>query len=225
MKKIHAALAASVAMSAVLAVSPAFAQFGMLGALAAARANTGNANATTNALAAATNNANAFSAEGLPAAAALVSPTPIAGTTGKFMSPFTSDGVTAGWVTKSMSVGAAGSVGAMAGNYAGQKAAEKATEQMAAMVPIPGMGFLAQKAGKQLGAAAGRGLALQAIGGEAFLKSSTDQSFNSLQDMAVYMYVNHSGHADYAKILAATAAIYPEFQAVYLPAVQSASLK
>ena len=71
MKKIQAALAAGAALSTVLVAPPAFAQFGMLGALAAARANTGNANATTNAVAAAASDANAFSSEGLPPAAAL----------------------------------------------------------------------------------------------------------------------------------------------------------
>lgn len=225
MKKFQAVSAVAVMTSALMAAAPASAQFGMLGALASARANSGNANATTAAAASVLNAGNAYASEGLPAPAALVSPTPIEGTTGKYMSPFTSDGVTAGWVTKSMQVQAAGAVGAMAGNYAGQKAAEKAAQQMATAIPIPGMGFLAQKAGKSMGAAAGRGLALQAIGGEEFLKSSTDLSFNSLQDMAVYMYVNHSTHADYPKVAAAVAAIYPEFQTIYLPAVQSASLK
>ena len=155
----------------------------------------------------------------------LVSPKPIEGTTGKYMSPFTSDGVTAGWVTKAMSVQATGAVGSMVGSAAGQYAANKAANQMASMVPIPGMGFLAQRAGKAAGEAAGRGMALQSIGGESFLKSSTDLSFNTLQEMAVYMYVNHSTHPDYAKIVEATAAIYPDFRAAYGPALQTASLK
>ena len=121
------------------------------------------------------------------------------------------DGVTAGWVTKSMQVKAAGQIGSMAGNYAGQKAMEQ--------VPFVG-GFL----GKKAGAAVGRGVALKAIGGEEFLRSSTDLSFNSLNDMALFMYVNYSTNPEYQKILDATYAIYPDFQTAYLPALQSASV-
>ncbi|MFZ3007001.1 MAG: hypothetical protein WA047_12545 [Phenylobacterium sp.] len=153
----------------------------------------------------------AWGAPPIAAPTALTAPAPIEGSAGKYASPFTSDGVTAGWVTKSMSVKAAGQIGSMAGNYAGQKAMEQ--------VPFVG-GFL----GKKAGAAMGRGIALRAIGGEEFLRASTDLSFNSLNDMALYMYVNHSANPEYQKILDATYAIYPDFQVAYLPALQSASV-
>ena len=78
--------------------------------------------------------------------------------------------------------------------------------------------------GKKVGAMAGRSIALQSIGGETFIRSSTDLSFNSLSDMAVYIYVNYSANPDYQKVLEATYAIYPEFQTAYLPALQSASV-
>ena len=142
---------------------------------------------------------------------ALAAPAPIEGSAGQYASPFTSDGVTAGWVTKSMQVKAAGQIGSMAGNYAGQKAMEQ--------VPFVG-GFL----GKKAGAAMGRGVALKSIGGEEFIRSSTDLSFNSLSDMALFMYATHGSDADYQKILAATYAIYPEFETAYLPALQAASV-
>ncbi|MDO8378039.1 hypothetical protein [Phenylobacterium sp.] len=147
----------------------------------------------------------------IAAPSALTAPAPIEGSAGRYASPFTSDGVTAGWVTKSMQVKAAGQIGSMAGNYAGQTALEQ--------VPFVG-GFL----GKKAGAAMGRGIALKAIGGEEFLRSSTDLSFNSLNDMALYMYVNYSANPEYQKILDATYAIYPEFQTAYLPALQTASV-
>ena len=57
MKKIRAALAAGVALSTIAVAAPAFAQFGALGALAAARANSGRANTATAAAATATFNA------------------------------------------------------------------------------------------------------------------------------------------------------------------------
>lgn len=140
---------------------------------------------------------------GAPALANTTAPTPIEGNAGKYMSPFTSDGVTAAWVTKSMQVKASGQLGAMAGQYAGQKAMEN--------VPFVG-GML----GKRAGQAMGRAVALKAIGGEEFLRSSSDLSFNSLQDMATFMYVNYSTHAEYKQILEATYAIYPEFKDVYV---------
>jgi hypothetical protein len=128
---------------------------------------------------------------------------PIEGNTGKFMSPFTSDGVTAEWVTKSMKVKAGGAIAGAAGEVAGQ--------QLMSNIPFIG-GFLGNKAGKSMG----RAIALRSIGGEAFLKSSSDQSFGSLQDMADNVFAYHSDHPDYAAILEATYAIYPEFEAVYL---------
>lgn len=148
----------------------------------------------------------------LPEAAAIAAPAPIEGVTGKYVCPFTSDGVTAGWVTKSMQVKAAGQIGSMAGNYAGQKAMEQ--------VPFVG-GFLGKKAGQAMG----RQVALSSIGGEAFLRGSSDLSFNSLEEMSVYIYANYSANPDYPKILAATYAIYPEMEAVYVGAVQRAPLK
>lgn len=152
----------------------------------------------------------AWGAPKIAAPTELKAPVPIEGSAGKYASPFTSDGVTAGWVTKSMQVKAAGQIGSMAGNYAGQKAMEN--------VPFVG-GFLGKKAGE----AVGRNVALKSIGGEEYLRSSTDLSFNTLQDMAVYMYVNYSTNPEYQKILDATYAIYPEFQTAYFPALQAAS--
>lgn len=130
-----------------------------------------------------------------------VAPKPIDGTGGKFMSPFTSDGVTAEWVTKSMKVQASGSLGQAAGQIAG--------DQLLSKIPFAGM--FAGEATKSVA----RSAALKSIGGEEFLKSSSDLSFNTLQEMASYMYAFHSSHAEYAKIIKATVAIYPEFQEVY----------
>lgn len=229
MKKIRAALAAGVALSAVLVAAPAFAQFGMLGALASAKANSGKANAATNAVAsiqaAGQAQAMAFSTEGLPPAAALLAPTPIAGATGKYMSPISASGEPAAWVARAVTAANASGVGAVAGNMATDKLAEQASAKLASMVPVPGLGMLAGRATKAVAASAGKGIAAQAYGGEAFVKSSSDQSFNTVQELAIYLYVNHSGRADYANLLKATATVYPDFQASYQPAVQSASLK
>jgi hypothetical protein len=128
-------------------------------------------------------------------------PKPIEGSTGKFMSPFTSDGVTAEWVTKSMKVEASGKIGQAAGTLA--------AEHLLSNVPFAGM--FAGDAAKKLARAA----ALKGIGGEEFLKSSSDLSFNTLDDMAAWMYAYHSSHEDYAKIVKATIGIYPDFARAY----------
>jgi hypothetical protein len=128
-------------------------------------------------------------------------PKPLEGNGGAFMSPFTSDGVTAEWVTKAMKVQASGSLGQAAGQIAG--------EQLLSKIPFAGM--FAGEATKSLA----RKAAMNSIGGEAFLKSSSDLSFNSLQEMAQYMYAFHSSHPEFPKIVKATAAIYPDFAQVY----------
>ncbi len=129
------------------------------------------------------------------------------GTTGLYMSPFTSDGVTSAWITKSMQVKAAGQIGSMAGNYLGQKAMEQ--------VPFVG-GFL----GKKAGAAVGRQVALSAIGGEEFLRSSTDLSFNSAEALVGWTLANHGSREDIGKVMQAVIAIYPDVQTPYLVAAQ-----
>ncbi|WP_395652289.1 hypothetical protein [Brevundimonas sp.] len=148
-------------------------------------------------------------APAMPVASTMISPTPIEGTSGLYMSPFTSDGVTAGWITESMKVSVSGQAGAFIGQQAGQ--------QLMSNIPLFG-GMLGEAAGKQMG----RQIALRAIGGEEFLKSSSDLSFNSLNDMAVFMYANYSTHPEYDKIVQATYAIYPDLQPVYLSAIQRA---
>lgn len=126
----------------------------------------------------------------------------IANSSGLFLSPITSDGVAAEWVEKSISVGLGSSLGGAAGAYAGQKALEN--------VPFVG-GFLGQRAG----AALGRKVALEGIGGEAYMRETTDISFNSVQEMATWLKRNHATHPRMGEILKATAKIYPELPVAY----------
>lgn len=128
-------------------------------------------------------------------------PVPIEGNAGKYMSPFTTDGVTAEWVTKAMKVQASGAIGEAAGQVA--------ANQLLSSVPFAGLfGGMASKS-------LARSAAMSSIGGEEFLKSSSDLSFNSLPDMAAYMYAFHSSHAEYRQIVKATGAIYPDFAGIY----------
>lgn len=129
----------------------------------------------------------------------------IDGSSGAFLSPITSDGVAAEWVEKSISVGLGSSLGSAAGAYAGQK--------LLGSVPFVG-GFLGQKAG----AAVGRTTALQTVGGEAFMRSTTDISFHSLSDMAAWLKQNHATHPRMGEILKAAGKIYPDLPLAYAQA-------
>lgn len=128
--------------------------------------------------------------------------------TGRYLSPITSDGVAAAWVDKSINASLGASVGGLAGAYAGQKALEQ--------VPFVG-GFLGRKAG----AAVGRNVALSAVGGEAYLRDTSDISFNDINEMAGWLVQNHRSHAKFAEIMKAAGQIYPELTPAYLTALRT----
>lgn len=140
----------------------------------------------------------------------LTAPAAIMDNSGAFMSPYTTDGVVAEWVDKAVNAKAGASIGGMAGAYAGQKLAEN--------IPFVG-GFLGEAVGNKLG----REVALKMSGGEEFIRSSSDISFNNVEDMAVWLYVNYSSNPHYQDALEATYAIYPELQSVYYQALINAS--
>lgn len=140
----------------------------------------------------------------------LTAPTPSEGNSGEFMSPYTTDGVLAEWVDKAINAKMGSAVGGAAGAYAGRKLAEN--------IPLFG-GMIGQKIGDKMG----REIAIKMSGGEEFIRESSDVSFANLQDMAVWMYVNHSDHPHYQDALESTWEIYPEFQHIYAPAIANAS--
>lgn len=133
-------------------------------------------------------------------------PEPIAGNTGKYMSPYTEDGTVAKWVEKGRAASAGANIGGFVGAQAGAKLAEN--------IPFIG-GLIGQKVGQEVG----RSVAINMVGGEAYIKENSDLSFNSAEDMAVYMYVKNSAHKDYPQVLELTQKIYPELQEVYMPAI------
>lgn len=162
---------------------------------------------TTGLLAGGTPAAPASTATSTASAAHPATVTPIEGNSGRYLSPFTSDGVAAAWVDKAINASLGSSLGGMAGAYAGQKALEQ--------VPFIG-GFLGQKAG----AAAGRGIALKSVGGETYLRETSDLSFNNIHDMAKWLVQTHAGHARFAEIMKAAGQIYPELTQAYLLALR-----
>ena len=55
------------------------------------------------------------------------------------------------------------------------------------------------------------------------IRNKSDISFNTLDDEAVYMYVNYSEREDYKKALRAMYDIYPPFKKTYPKALAKAS--
>tara|TARA_R110002051_G_scaffold273597_1_gene334226 strand:+ start:2651 stop:3184 length:534 start_codon:yes stop_codon:yes gene_type:complete len=145
----------------------------------------------------------------LTPSATLMAPEPIEGNSGQYMSPYTSDEVVAEWVDKAINAKMGASLGGTAGRYAGEKMMEN--------VPFVG-GFL----GKSVGESIGRGIAMDAVGGEEFIRQTSDLSFNSVDDLALYLFVEHSQRENFQQVLAATQEIYPELKTAYEPTVRSA---
>ncbi len=129
----------------------------------------------------------------LPEPQALVTPTPRQDSDGQYLSPYTSDDVVAAWVQKGLSA----KVGKTAGSLATQKALES----------VPFAGLFASRAGE----AVGRAAALKLVGGMKFMKTTTDLSFDSLDDLVIYTYARHSNHVDYPRVIKLVGEIYPKF--------------
>lgn len=145
----------------------------------------------------------------LPAPEQVRVPTPISGNAGSYMCPFTSDGTVAEWVQAGLKARFGSALGGAAGAYAGAKACEQ--------IPIVG-GLVGGYVGREIG----RAVAVKAAGGGEAIKRSSDLSFNSVDDLAVYMYAKHASHPEYSKVLKLTWEIYPKLQKRYLPAIRAA---
>ena len=148
----------------------------------------------------------------LPKPHQLVAPTPINGNYGKYMCPYTSDGVVAEWVDKGINAKIGATAGKIGGAYLGAKAMEQ--------VPFVG-GIL----GSYVGGAIGRQVAISSCGGWDYIKSTSDLSFNTIDDMAVYLYVNYSSNVHYQKVFEATCEIYPYMKNNYGNAIRKAPQK
>jgi hypothetical protein len=147
-----------------------------------------------------------------PTPAQVTAPTPLQNNSGKYMAPYTSDGVVAEWVDKAVKAKMGAAIGANVGAYAGQKALEQ--------VPFIG-GFIGEKAGKAIG----REIAVKSSGGWEAIKGSSDLSFETVDDLAVWMYAKYSTNEHYANVLSATQGIYPDLAERYHHAIQIAAQK
>lgn len=132
--------------------------------------------------------------------------TPIAGSAGEFMSPYTEDNTIAAWVTKAINAKAGANIGGAVGAYAAQDAVQRA----AGYIPFAGM--FASQIGKSVGSKAGREIAISSSGGWEFIKQNTDISFGNISDMTIYLLQNNRSHGEFDAAISATAAIYPELK-------------
>lgn len=139
----------------------------------------------------------------------MVAPSPLENSSGKYMSPYTSDEVVAEWVDKAINAKVGASIGSTAGRMAGEKMMEN--------VPFVG-GFL----GKSMGESMGRRIALESVGGEDFIRETSDLSFNNVNDLALFLFVEHSQRENFQSVLSATQEIYPDLKTAYEPAVRRA---
>ncbi|MDG5500154.1 hypothetical protein [Marinobacter sp. BGYM27] len=132
----------------------------------------------------------------------------LANNTGRYMCPWTSDGVTAEWVDKAINA----NMGATAGSGLGAVAGSFLGSQLLDQVPGGSLlgGLVGGIAGSAAGEDVGRDSAIQASGGWEYIRATSDRSFNNLNDMAVYLSQEYGGHSNYQDVMNAAVAIYPE---------------
>lgn len=133
----------------------------------------------------------------------LKAPDPIPDNSGKYLCPYTSDGVLAQWVDKAQYAGAAKNIGGAAVGYA-------AEQVLSNTIPFVG-GYI----GSKVGESAGRAIGIAAAGGWDFIKSTSDLSFITPKDMAVWMYVSHHNDQNYPQVLRIVQGVYPELEKNY----------
>ncbi|MDH3647669.1 MAG: hypothetical protein OER80_12940 [Gammaproteobacteria bacterium] len=138
----------------------------------------------------------------------LEAPEPRADAEGEYVVPYTADGAVTAWAEKALQA----SVGSAAGKEAGGKAAG----MLAKKVPFGGL------MGKKVKDTAGAQGAVMAAGGWEFIRESSDQSFDDIDDTAVFMHVTHADSAGYSEALSAAFDIYPDLKKRYSGAIKKA---
>jgi len=141
----------------------------------------------------------------------LQAPRPMEKTKGKFLLPYTIDGEPTEWAQKALN--------AQAGKLVGEKAGNMAANALASKVPFSGLagGFMKKKVKESA--------AVLALGGMDFIKETSDQSFNKIEDYAVFLQARHGRDPDFKEMLASAVAVYPDLEHRFAPAVQAAYRK
>ena len=145
----------------------------------------------------------------LPPPDTLQSPTPLPHGGGKYPCPYSASGALAPWAKR-----------AIESDRGGAKAGAFAAEMAIGAVPIAGDLFA-----EQVGQEMVRGAAVKAAGGRDFMRVSSDQSFDELDDLAVWHYVNHSTAAEFEALQKFLTELYPYLAENYGNAVRHAKRK
>jgi hypothetical protein len=126
-------------------------------------------------------------------------PQPMLGNTGKYLCPYTEDGVVAQWVDKAIKARMGGAIGGMVGAEVGKELFKN--------IPMFGGMF-----GKAAGDKMGREVAIKMAGGWEFMRANTDQSFENVNDYVVWLRLNYKGTEHYNSVVAAIKELYPELK-------------
>ncbi|OGU00928.1 MAG: hypothetical protein A2079_01380 [Geobacteraceae bacterium GWC2_48_7] len=126
----------------------------------------------------------------------LTAPVPITSNSGEYLAPYTQDAVLTEWTDKMANVG----LGATVGGAVGAAAASYALRQ----VPLVG-GMLGDYAGRAIG----RKIAIESVGGWDYIKSKSDLSFNTSDELALYMFTKYCYNEHYFTAVNAETKLYP----------------
>ena len=147
-------------------------------------------------------------------------PEPRTDADGKYLSPYLADGSLAPWARKGLG-SAAGAAGVVGGELLADEAADAAGKALGKEIPgAAALGSLfGRKASKKLTDTA----TVKAIGGWDYIQSTSELSFDSVMDLAVYMHAKHATlDGEYPLVVAATMGVYPRLVGAYEPALKRA---
>lgn len=133
----------------------------------------------------------------MPKPAQVVAPSPIMNNGGKYYCPYSQDDTIAEWVDQGITAQALRGIGGAIGRELGSRAVSS--------IPIVGSIF-GNKAGKALG----RAVAVELAGGWDKIKATSDMSFNSYREMAVWLYVTKGERKEFQQVLKLAGGIYPD---------------
>lgn len=126
---------------------------------------------------------------------------------GRFLCPYTSSHTLAEWVESAVAVKAQGQIAGAFGMIVGIAAGGD-----------PIFGTLLKRQARE----SARRQAIEALGGEERIRAQSDVSFDSLDELAVYLYAFYSAEPTYVDALDAAMTIYPDLVERYVPAIQQA---
>jgi hypothetical protein len=145
----------------------------------------------------------------LPPPDSLVSPTPLNHNRGKYPCPYVASGALAPWADR-----------AVRSDRGSAHAGATATGMAIGAVPIAGDLFSEQIEQDMVKSAA-----LKAAGGSKFMRDTSDQSFDKLDDLAAWHYINYSTAPEFKSLQKFLTELYPYLADNYGNAVRHAKRK